>query len=222
MIMLSYMRQDNENDVTVEDDRQTSQTDQTPRNPDDIEQNYLLPTNTQRSVKRGTIALLALFVTGLLLLIFMVKRTNPVSAQAATEENAIKIDQAVASLAGIRKEMDGKLGNTVREMSTLSDIQQVGVGELKKNPFRHRSVRQIDDIRLDEKLNMSDRQPVTENDGTLYLWTIISSEKERSCMINDKILYEGDSIDGLRVESIGKDFVQLVGHRAQVILRISK
>ena len=42
------------------------------------------------------------------------------------------------------------------------------------------------------------------------------------CMINDEILYKGDTIIGLRVDRIGKDFVELVGQGARVVLRISK
>lgn len=220
--MLSYMREDNNNGTTSANDRQKRETDRAPCHPADAEQDYLVPENTGKRANRNTMVLLVLFFAGLLLLGFMVKRVDPLSAEAAMTDDSMQIERAVANLTGVQVEMDGKLNDAVRKISTLSDIKQVAVDELSKNPFSHSLVRQITGIRTGGKVNKSTGQTAVEKADELHLWTIVSSGKKRSCMINDKILYEGDNIMGLRVNHIAEDFVELVGQRTRVVLRMSK
>lgn len=223
--MLSYMREDNGNDTTSANEDEQPQKVQTSGRPKGTEREYLLPSNNSRSVKRSTIVLLVLFVAGLLLLLFMVKRINPATVQAAMSEDAMQIEQAVANLTGIKAEMNGRLAGAVQKIASLSEIDQVGVSELKKNPFRHGFGIQNGEGLLTGKLNKSKgslAKASVGNADTLHLWSIISSGDKRSCMINDEILYQGDTIIGLRVESIGKDFVELAGSRGRIVLRISQ
>lgn len=220
--MPSNMHEDSENASMSENDREKHETDRAPCQFADAEQGYLLPKNIGKRVNRSTTVLLVLFFTAILLLVFMVKKVSPLSVEAATTDDSLQIERAVANLTGIRMEMDGKLKDAVRKMSTLSDIKQVGVDELKKNPFRHSLVRQIAGIRMKGKVYKSAGQSAEEKANELHLWSIVSSGKKRSCMINDKILYEGDSILGLRVNHIAEGFVELAGQGTRVVLRMSK
>jgi hypothetical protein len=219
--MLSYMREDNENDTTLANNREMNEKDRAPCRPADDERDYLVPANTGKHASRSTKVLLVLFFTGLVLLIFMVKRVTPLVAEAAMSEDSMQIERAVANLTGIRQEMDGNLNDAIRSISTLSDIKQVRVDELRKNPFQHASARQITGRKVN-KSQGSTMHGARKKADELHLWTIVSSEKKRSCMINDKILYEGDSILGLRVNLIDEDFVELVGRRSRIILRMSQ
>ena len=41
-------------------------------------------------------------------------------------------------------------------------------------------------------------------------------------MINDKILYEGDTIEGFKVVQIGDDFVKLESEGVETVKKLSK
>lgn len=43
----------------------------------------------------------------------------------------------------------------------------------------------------------------------LQLWSVTSTPRGICCMISDKVLYVGDSINGLTVKSIDKKIVEL-------------
>lgn len=220
--MMSFMRQDSEKEVRSADGQKG---DDVSGRVGDRQEDYLLPSNNMKSVNRNTIVLTVLFAAGILLLVFMIKRVNPSVANAAITDEALQIESAVASLTGIRAEMGGKLSEVVRKVSSLSDIDQVEVTELQKNPFRHNFLVDIGGIEFDmgeNKFQKSSGQKIGTKGVSLRLWTITSSEKGRSCMINDEILYEGDSISGLRVKRIGDDFVELSSNGARVLLRMSK
>jgi preprotein translocase subunit SecG len=218
--MMSFMRQESESDVTSangSDGKDVS------GRAGESQDDYLLPSNNVKNVKRNTMVLGVLFVAGILSLVFMIKRVNPSTANAAISDDALQIESAVANLSGIQTEMGSKLSEVVSKISSLSDIEQVEVDQLQKNPFRHSSVIDFDMIELDmgDKSQSSFGQRVTKK-VELRLWTIMSSGKGRSCMINNEILYEGDSISGFRVKRIGDDFVDLSSNGASVLLRMSK
>ncbi|MBW8034319.1 MAG: hypothetical protein FVQ79_01225 [Planctomycetes bacterium] len=218
--MMSFMRQESESDVTSangSDGKDVSGRD------GESQDDYLLPSNNVKNVKRNTMVLGVFFVAGILSLVFMINRVNPSTANGAISDDALQIESAVANLSGIQTEMGSKLTEVVSKISSLSDIEQVEVDQLQKNPFRHSSVANFDMVELDMggKSQSSFGQRVTKK-VDLRLWTIMSSGKGRSCMINNEILYEGDSISGFRVKRIGDDFVELSSNGASVLLRMSK
>lgn len=218
---MSFMRQDSESDVTS---AKSSEGKDVSDGVGESQEDYLLPSNNVKNVKRNTIVLGVFFAVGVLSLLFMIKRANPSTANAAVSDDVLQIENAVASLSGIQSEMGGKFSEVVSKISSLSDIEQVGVDQLQKNPFCHNSVIGIDMIELDmgNKTQRSSDQWITNRADSLRLWTIMYSDKGRSCMINNEILYEGDLISGFRVKRIGDDFVELSSNGASVLLRMSK
>ena len=99
----------------------------------------------------------------------------------------------------------------------FADVDQVGVGELNRNPFRHELYLSNLDGLLDENQKSLDDL----SGGDLQLWSIIQTEKGNCCMINEKIVYEGDIINGLKVIRISSKFVELAsGSGAHVILKM--
>ena len=50
----------------------------------------------------------------------------------------------------------------------------------------------------------------------------MESEQGSCCMINEKILYVGDTIKGFKVNQIESRFVELVSNDLQVILKMSE
>ena len=219
-IMMSFMRQDSGQDITSS---QVSEGKDDSGQVDESCEDYLLPSNNVKNVKRNTIVLGVFFAIGILLLVFMIKRVNPSIANAAISEDVLRIESAVANLNGIQAEMGGKFSEVVRKISSLSDIEQVGVEELQKNPFHHSSVVNFAMVDLDmaNKSHSSGDQQISNSADSLRLWTIMSSDKGRSCMINNEIVYEGDLIFGLRVSRIGDDFVELSSNGSSILLRMS-
>src|SRR3972149_12141596 len=72
-------------------------------------QEYLTVASNQKQVRQSTYLLITLFVVGLLVLLFMIKKSIPASA-TASELNADKseqaqIEQAITRLTGVRSQM---------------------------------------------------------------------------------------------------------------------
>jgi hypothetical protein len=89
------------------------------------------------------------------------------------------------------------------------------VGDLAKNPFavevfakelKSEVTPQIDTA---AEMVMIKRQRVKQRAGSLSLLSVMQSGQASSCMINDKILRQGDTIEGFVITRIGKDSVDL-------------
>jgi preprotein translocase subunit SecG len=167
-------------------------------------QEYLTVASQNKNVRRSTTLLAVLFAAGVLCLWFMIKKSTPQTAtamDAGTEE--AQIEAAITRLTGVRSEMFSRMDEIVRKFYELSDVQQVQVDELVKNPFKHDTF--LGDL---EASNIEDWDFDTDTE-TMQLLSIMQSEQGNCCMIDDKILYEGDSIRGFKVSQIGNSFVKL-------------
>jgi len=185
------------------------------------EQQYLTVSAHNKTVRNTTMLLAALFVIGLLCLLFMIKKSTPQTASAEladTEET--QIEQAITRLTGIRSEMFQGLERIVNKFYEFSDVQQVKVDELAKNPFKLElfldSLKGISDseeggFRISPE--MIRQQQLQGQAEKMQLLSIMQSEQGNCCMIDDRILYEADSIKGFTVRQIGDSFVKLVETR---------
>jgi hypothetical protein len=86
-------------------------------------------------------------------------------------------------------------------LNHLSQVGQVGVEDLRKNPF-------VIDATSDATggTNLAQKQMaeslMRQKAAAFELWSISESPRGLSCMINDKVLYAGDQIDGFVVKEI--------------------
>jgi preprotein translocase subunit SecG len=181
------------------------------------EQEYLTVSAQSKDVRKTTFLLAVLFAMGLLCLWFMAKKSTPQTAPAAVAQmEETQIETAIARLTGIRAEMFKGIERIVQKFYQFSDVQQVPVNELVKNPFRleillgdaqkiyHSEKR---DLEIDPE--MLKAQQLRQQTKNMQLFTIMQSEEGICCMINDKILYEGDSIRGFKVRQINDSYVKL-------------
>ena len=171
---------------------------------------YLAVAAQNKNARRGTMVLAVLFGMGLLCLWFMIKKSTPQTATGAvvsTEES--RIEQAIARLTGVRSEMFNRMSEIVKKFYEFSDVQQVKVDELVKNPFN--SMLDARYSSPDGRYSILDgRESRIENQGDeMQLMSLMQSEQGNCCMIDDKILYEGDLIKGFKVSQIGDGFVKL-------------
>lgn len=178
------------------------------------EQAYIaVSTNTQK-VRRSTTVLAVLFVVGLACVWYMVKKSSPQAATAADTEMA-ELEVSVSGLTGIRSEMFDEMGQIVNKFYEFSDVPQVKVSELVKNPFElemylaNLSPGTVQNV-LEIDTDAIKRQQIKKKSDELELFTIMQSEGKNCCMIDSKVLYEGDSLGDFRVTNIESNFVKLV------------
>ena len=101
------------------------------------QQDYLTVAQHGKAVKQSTIILGVLFVAGAICLWFMISKTSPSDAAAAVSNEEMQIEAAIAQITGIRAEMDEKLNDVGGIFDNFSEVDQIGVNELKKNPFMY-------------------------------------------------------------------------------------
>ena len=168
------------------------------------EQEYLTVAAHGKNVRKTTCLLAVLFGIGLLCLWFMIKKSTPQTVSAAlVSAEETQIELAFQRLAGVRSEMFSRMDEIVKKFYQFSDVQQVEVDELKKNPFKAEMF--LGDLKEAGGLDVGDEIEAE----SLQLLSIMATDAGNCCMIDDKILYEGDSIGGFRVRQISDSFVKL-------------
>ncbi len=186
------------------------------------EQQYLTVAVQGKDVRKMTMLLAVLFVIGLLCLLFMIKKSVPQSAVAASDNaEESQIEKAIERLTGVGSEMFKRMDQIVNKFYEFSDVEQVSVNELVKNPF---------EIFLAEGAENPDnkeaellrQQRLKRRKGELQLLAIFQTEQGNFCMIDDKILCEGDMIKGFKVSQISDTFVKLELEDVQTILELSQ
>lgn len=163
-----------------------------------------LTTSVQNSsVKRSTIILCAVFAVAGGSIFFMIKKGAPQSASAATPKGAVsEIDMAIAKLSGIKAEIFNQIDGIAKKFDEFSNFQQIPVNSLKLNPFKSSGLGYANS-------NFDNSEYSASYTGSLKLDSIMQSGNESFCMIDDKILFVGDTVGGYKVLQIGKDFVNL-------------
>jgi len=149
----------------------------------------------------------------------MIKKSAPRAATASssgTEET--QIEKAIARLTGVGSEMFKRMDQIVKKFYEFSDVRQVRVSELVKNPFE-RKIFLADAPKNPEGIKEPELLRPPPDLQLLVIW---QTDEVYSCMINDKILYEGDTIEGFKVVQIGDDFVKLELEGVEIVKKLSK
>ena len=194
------------------------------------EPEYLTVAAQGKRVRKSTTLLAVLFIIGLLCLWFMIKKSTPktASAEAGNKEKTL-IETAIARLTGVKSTMFSKMDEIVSKFYEFSDVPQVKVNELAKNPFELETFL----ANLEEKpgagkkaheidANMLWQQQMRQKSKTMQLLSIMQSSQRNCCMIDDRILYEGDSIEGFKVRKIGDSYVKLESNGVEIVLNLTE
>lgn len=200
--MLSYLKDSNQvpasSDMLDNDEAASSAKD------------YMTVSGQNQKVRRSTMVLVALFVVGGLGLLFMVKKTPPASANAEPSQDEVQLETALAQLNTMQAEMNSQMDSVAGRFYQFNNVDQVGVEELKKNPFNMRD--------SDHASNASGAGPQQHEriqqeaqviSMGLELWSITATPKGMCCMIDDKVLYQGDTYKNMTVSSITEKTVTL-------------
>ena len=192
-------------------------------------QEYLTVAVHSKSVRKTTLLLAVLFGIGLLCLWFMIKKSAPSTAAAVVGVEETQFEKAIAQLIGVKSEMFSRMDDIVKKFYEFSDVQQVKVGELVKNPFKleiflgniKKNTAQKDN---DFDVELLRQQQLKEQAKEMQLLSIMQSnvDKGSCCMIDDKILYKGDKIRGFEVRQISDSFVKLESEGLEIVLKLSE
>jgi hypothetical protein len=186
------------------------------------QQEYLTVESQDKNVRRSTVLLTGLFILGLLCLWLMIKKSvpQPAMAKGAGIEDA-QIETAITRLVGVRSEMFDRMGEIVKKFYEFSDVQQIKVNELTKNPFKN-------EIFLGSLNETSDTEK--SNSGAIRqqqlkgmrLLSIVATGSGKCCIIDDIRLLEGDSIGDFKVSRIGDSTVSLESDGVEMVLKLSE
>ena len=189
---------------------------------------FVTTTSREKSIKNGTIVFAVVFCVSLVCLWFMIKKTTPQAVMAKTaSDDSMQIENAIAKVTGTKAEFFKGIDNVVGKFHEFSSVLQIKVNELQKNPFEHQKYSASSlSSEQDPAESATDREraakfALEKDAGGMQLLSIMSSSNGYCCMINDKMLKKGDTIDGWRVVAITSKSVELSAQGMQKVLKIS-
>jgi hypothetical protein len=179
-------------------------------------QEYLTVAANSKNLRRSTMLVVALVAIGLVALLLMIRRSQPQAAMAGGGAgDTTKIESAISRLTGVRSEMAGRMDEIVKKFYEFSDVTQVKVNELVKNPFEVEGfAKDLKEVVVTEdpaeQAELIRQRRIAEQAKTLKLLSIMcSAERGTCCMINDQILRQGDVIEGFTIVEIANNTVTL-------------
>jgi preprotein translocase subunit SecG len=209
--MLSFMREQGGSGSSSKQTKRSDQTDGHTSN--DTAQEFLSVAANKNKLRKSTILVAILVAIGLVCLWFMIRKSQPESASAKQgDEEENRLEVAIGRLTGVSTEMVDKMDRIVKKFYEFSDVFQVKVSELVKDPF---AVEIFAKDMSNQVVSNEDtavlirEQRMKEQAATLQFLSVMQSADGNACMINDRILGEGDRVDNFVVTRIGGDFVLL-------------
>ncbi len=190
------------------------------------ESEYLTVATKKKQVRKSTTLLAVLFIIGLLCLWFMIKKSTPKAASAGSvETEETLIETAINRLTGVKSKIFNRMDEIVKKFYEFSNVPQVKVNELAKNPFEvetfSANLRENPGAEGIDAKKLWQQQLRYKSQG-MQLLSIMQSNQGNCCMIDDRILYEGDTIRGFKVLQIGDNYVKLESDGVQITLKLSE
>jgi hypothetical protein len=200
--MLSYLKDANQLPAATEMNSQS----QNPTESLSGSGDYLTVAGHGKKLRQSTIMLCALFAVGAGVVFFMIKKTTPVAANAAPSQDQLQLEAALVQIEKMKKDMDSQMNTVVGRFYQFSNVSQISVDELKKNPFR----RELDygPVQTPDNETMAAQQrqmlmaEARNQSGKMELWSITSTPRGMCCMIGDKVYYVGDLVGAMKIQSI--------------------
>jgi hypothetical protein len=170
-------------------------------------QEFLTVAANSQSLRRSTIMVAVLVGIGLVSLLLMIRRSAPQAASARETANDQKIESAISRITGSRTEMAGRMDEIVKKFYEFSDVVQVKVSELAKNPFEAEGSAPA--VVLDPSMDRAELLRLQRLRSLKLVSIMRTGGQGPCCMINDQILQQGDIIEGFKIVEIGNNSVTL-------------
>jgi preprotein translocase subunit SecG len=172
-------------------------------------QEYLTVSGQKQKIRQSTMVLAVLFAVAALGVWFMVKKATPAKAVTKPNQDQVQLEAALAQLSTMQSEMDTQMNSVAGRFYHFNNVDQVAVDELKKNPFK----RELDYNPSDGGNQSQQMEQIRQEAQVLAmgmeLWSITATPKGVCCMIDDKVLYQGDTYKEMTVKSIEDHTVTL-------------
>ncbi|MBN1360010.1 MAG: hypothetical protein JW993_05435 [Sedimentisphaerales bacterium] len=210
--MLSFMREQGAADLPADQARARDAGGSERGEP----QEYLTVAANSKNLRRSTIFVMILVAIGLACLGYMIRKSQPQMASAEPVDDENKIEVAISRLTGVSAEMVSRMDEIVQRFYEFSEVFQIGVGELAKNPFEveaFASAANEEGSKGEEekaKAAQAARESVKQRANALKLLSVMRTDQGNCCMINDRILQQGDIVEGFTIAAIRSDSVELV------------
>ena len=181
---------------------------------------------TKKPVNRTTLVLFAIIALGGGGLWLMHMRTGPSSAAASSTDAPKKtINQFLSGGPANIKLMEMSLRNTEKLVQQFNhpNVKQIPLASLQMNPFRATAKSNDDaDDPVNKRKLAEQREAVLKQYQTLQLQSIMYGEKNRSCLINNMLYREGQSVSGFIIEKISSDTVSVKQDAWRFDLKMAK
>jgi hypothetical protein len=189
---------------------------------DASDSSFLSVDNQKKSLHKSSMLLVAVVCIGFVALFLMIKKGAPQAAIARTvDAEQAQMDALLSKLGGVRSEMSSKMDKILKRFYEYSNTKQIPVDRLGKNPFRMTGVW----AGLGESSHKDLQNLVGGNVGySLQLFSIIRADGNNGksrCIIDDRILYVGDTIRDMKVTEIADNYVKLESNEGQLILKLN-
>lgn len=170
--------------------------------------------DVERPSRNVPLVILGILILGAGAIYLMHMKAGPRAAQASTEAVTAKatIDEFLNDGGKNLSAMRDLLKNTekvIQQFAEYPSMTQVAVEDLKTNPFRMLAPQPAADDsaaaaarRLEEE-----KKKVMAELPSLQLQSIIHSGSVATCMISNRMLKEGDEINGFVIEKVNPDSV---------------
>ena len=195
------------------------------------ETTFITGEQPKKPINRTLLAIVAAVALGGGALYYNHVRQGPASASAApvmsTADAKKRISQFLDNGNGNVKVMEQMLHNTekvVQQFANYPSVTQVPLGELKTNPFRQSSATAKDDATdpdLKKKLE-AQRQAALKNVQNLQLQSVMKGEQRSTCMINNTLYREGQTVDEFFIEKINPNSVVVRQNEYRFELKMQK
>lgn len=172
------------------------------------------PAVQEKNVRHTTFILIGAIVVFFAVIWFFHKKATPAQTGAAVNEQSLQIETAIAQLTGLKTENITQLDELVKRFYDFSNFEQVGTQQLKADPFSAY-------WGGSEGVNSAKKDAVANSDSQIeemQVLSIMQSKYGNCSMIDDKLLYKGDKINGFEVVEIGNDFVKLSKENKNITL----
>jgi hypothetical protein len=169
-------------------------------------------TEQKKPVDRTTLLVFGVILLGAAGYYLMYARTGPQTAAAATAESEQAdqtINQFLSSGEANAREMRKLRETTDKVVAQFQGAAptQVPVNELQANPFKYAQENdEATNAAAAQKKRDEERAAAVAAAQTLQLQTILSGAK-KTCMINNQMYTEGQSVGGFTIETISADGV---------------
>jgi hypothetical protein len=193
---------------------------------------FITGAQQKKPINRTLLVIMGALAVGGGALYFAHVRKGPSAASASTTVMSTadakkRISQFLDGGKSNVKVMEQMLHNTekvVQRFENYPSVTQVPLGNLKTNPFRYSSTTAKDgdtDPDLKKKLE-AQRQTALKNVQNLQLQSVMKGEQRSTCMINNTLYREGQTVDDFFIEKINPNSVVVRCNEYRFELKMQK